>query len=375
MHCGAGSQPTGSCLNHFGKKSLRECRGWGRVPGAVRKTCRKARDAWRRRPPPRLVRVPGRGCDDNSPNAPPTGGRLPHNNNSGRPDERRGQDRSAQPHRNRRFRVRRIHRADAGRHRAAAPAVHGHGLHRNGQAPLQAGLAVPAERHQFRPQRQSHRPCPRLRREARAERLRHGLPGEERGPGRRLCRAAGRHPGRQPRQLRRAEHPLRRGYRRILAVSSRSLRRQDHLRRRLRIHRGPQAGRQRRRPAADRPPDPQRQTRADGRLVRLLRAHRQLPRDPLLRHRGQAHRPVLPRHDRALRQDPHPDQRVGRRQVADRGIHPRVPRRGHPAHRHEHRRYLRHRAPAARQRRGLHDHSGYLLCKGRQPRGWPWRAA
>ena len=43
--------------------------------------------------------------------------------------------------------------------------------------------------------------------EAWPERLRHGLPGEECRPGRRLRRIPGRQAGRQPRQLRRAEHP------------------------------------------------------------------------------------------------------------------------------------------------------------------------
>ena len=42
-----------------------------------------------------------------------------------------------------------------------------------------------------------------------------------------------------------------------------------------------------------RPPHPQREPRPDERLGRFLRAALQLPRDPLLRHRGQADRPVL----------------------------------------------------------------------------------
>ena len=42
-----------------------------------------------------------------------------------------------------------------------------------------------------------------------------------------------------------------------------------------------------------RPSDPQREPRADERLGRFLREALQLPRDPLLRHRGQADRPVL----------------------------------------------------------------------------------
>ncbi len=129
------------------------------------------------------------------------------------------------------------------------------------------------------------------------------------------------------------------------------------------------------RPDLHRPPDPQRQARPDGRLVRFLRAHRQLPRDSLLRHRRQAHRPVLPRHDRTLREDPHPDQRIGRRYLADRGIHPRIPWRRHPAHRPDHRRHLCHRAQAARQRREVHVDPGHLLREGRHPRRRAWRAA
>ena len=40
-----------------------------------------------------------------------------------------------------------------------------------------------------------------------------------------------------------------------------------------------------------------------------------------------------PRHDQPGRQDPHPDQRKLRRQIADRGISARLSRRRHPAHR------------------------------------------
>ena len=50
--------------------------------------------------------------------------------------------------------------------------------------------------------------------------------------------------------------------------------------------------------------------RPDGPLGRVLRAALQLPRDPLLRHQGRIHGPVLPRADQPGRQDPHPDQRV-----------------------------------------------------------------
>ena len=65
-----------------------------------------------------------------------------------------------------------------------------------------------------------------------------------------------------------------------------------------------------RRPRPGGPPDPQRLPRPHGPLGRVLRAPVQFPRDPLLRHRGQADRPQEPRHDQPLRPDPHPDQRV-----------------------------------------------------------------
>jgi 4-hydroxyphenylpyruvate dioxygenase len=63
----------------------------------------------------------------------------------------------------------------------------------------------------------------------------------------------------------------------------------------------------------------------------------QFPRDPLLRHRGQADRPQVQGDDQPVRQDSHPDQREHRRQVADSGIPLRLSRRGHPAHRAGHR--------------------------------------
>ena len=54
--------------------------------------------------------------------------------------------------------------------------------------------------------------------------------------------------------------------------------------------------------------------------------------------------------DESLRQDPHPDQRERRRQEPDPGIPDRLPRRRHPARRARHRRHLRDRRDAARQR-------------------------
>ena len=99
----------------------------------------------------------------------------------------------------------------------------------------------------------------------------------------------------------------------------------DDLRRRLRCIR---AARPQRRSAGlhvHRPPDPQRAPRQHGQVGRVLRAAVQLPRDPLLRHRRQEDRAAEPRDDQPVRQDPHPDQRVAGRQVADRGVPARVP--------------------------------------------------
>ena len=83
-----------------------------------------------------------------------------------------------------------------------------------------------------------------------------------------------------------------------------------------------------------RSPDAQRASRADGRVVGLLRAPVQLPRDPLLRPRGPGHRHQVARDDEPLRQDPHPDQRgrpgEGR---PDPGIPRPLSRRRRPAHR------------------------------------------
>ena len=110
-----------------------------------------------------------------------------------------------------------------------------------------------------------------------------------------------------------------------------------------------------------RPPDPQRASRPHGCLVGLLRQALQFPRDPLLRHRGQADRAEVARPDLPLRPDPHPDQREQRRQVADRGIPARLWRRGHPAHRPRHRRHLCQRRGHAGGRHRVHGHAGHLL--------------
>ena len=64
-----------------------------------------------------------------------------------------------------------------------------------------------------------------------------------------------------------------------------------------------------------RPPDPQRPPRPHERVGRVLRAPVQLPRDPLLRHRGPGHRREEQGDDQPVRQDPHPDQRGGQREA------------------------------------------------------------
>ena len=91
-----------------------------------------------------------------------------------------------------------------------------------------------------------------------------------------------------------------------------------------------------------RSPDSQRASRQHGQVGRVLRAPVQLPRDPLLRHRGPQDGAPEPRDDQPLRPHPHPDQRVAGRQVADRGVPARVPGRGHTAHRARDRRDPRH---------------------------------
>ncbi len=97
--------------------------------------------------------------------------------------------------------------------------------------------------------------------------------------------------------------------------------------------------------ARHRPSDAQRPSRPHGGMGALLRAALRLPRDPLFRHRGPAHRPSLQGDDEPVRQDPHPDQRERRRQVADRRISRGLSRRGHSAHR------ARRRATSTRRSR------------------------
>jgi 4-hydroxyphenylpyruvate dioxygenase len=110
-----------------------------------------------------------------------------------------------------------------------------------------------------------------------------------------------------------------------------------------------------------------------GQMGRLLRAGLQFPRDPLLRHRGQGHGPVLQGHDQPGRQDPHPAEREPGRPEPDRGVPARVPRRGYPAPGLRHRRHLRHGRGAARARRELPVDAGQLLRAARRPRAGPRR--
>ena len=88
------------------------------------------------------------------------------------------------------------------------------------------------------------------------------------------------------------------------------------------------------RPRLHRSPDAQRASRAHGRVVGLLRAPVQFPRDPLFRPRGPGHRNQVARDDEPLRQDPHPDQRGGPGEGGpDPGIPRPLSRRRRPAHR------------------------------------------
>ena len=94
----------------------------------------------------------------------------------------------------------------------------------------------------------------------------------------------------------------------------------------------------------------------------------------LLRHQGRVHGPVLARPDQPRRQDPHPDQRVGRRAEPDRGVPARVQGRGHPAHRLRLPRHLHDDRGAARARARLHAlAAAHLLRAGRRARARPRR--
>ena len=114
--------------------------------------------------------------------------------------------------------------------------------------------------------------------------------------------------------------------------------------------------------------------RAHGPLGRLLRAALQFPRDPLLRHRGQADRAVLARADQPLRQDPHSDQRESqddKSQIEE--FLQGLPRRGHPAYRAGDRRHLPHGRRARAPGRRIPGHARHLL-RGRRTRASPGTA-
>ena len=171
-----------------------------------------------------------------------------------------------------------------------------------------------------------------------------------------------------------AQHPGHQGHRRFADLPGRPLRRaRHHLRRRLRVPARRRAQSQGRRPHLHRPSDAQRPSRAHGGVGRFLRAALQFPRDPLLRHRGQAHRAQEQGDDQPVRQDPHPDQREHRRQVADPGISLGLSRRGHPAHRARHRRHLRDGRDAQDQGRAVPDRARHLLRAGRHAPAGPRR--
>ena len=254
----------------------------------------------------------------------------------------------AQSDGHRRLRVRRIRRARSG---GARHAVRAHGLREGRQAPLQGCLALPPGR------RELHRQCregqlrPGLRPRARAQHLRHRAQGQELGGGLQARSVARRLGRRGQGRADGAQHPGHQGHRRFADLPGRPLRRsRHHLRCRLRVPARRRAQSQGRRPHLHRPPDAQRPSRAHGGVGRFLRAALQFPRGPLLRHRGQAHRAQEQGDDQPVRQDPHPDQREHRRQVADPGIPLGLSRRGHPAHRARHRRHLRDGRDARRPR-------------------------
>jgi len=84
---------------------------------------------------------------------------------------------------------------------------------------------------------------------------------------------------------------------------------------------------------------------------------------------------LQPSADEPLRQDPHPDQRVAGRQIADRGVPARVQRRGHPAHRTRNRRHLCDRGSLARQWHRVPGHARHLLRRRDGARAGPPRVA
>ena len=169
-----------------------------------------------------------------------------------------------------------------------------------------------------------------------------------------------------------AQHPGDRGDRRQPDLSRRPLWRAHDLRCRF-CAVGRRQGAARRRADPYRPSDPQRPSRAHGAMGRVLRAALQFSRNPLFRHRRQIDRAALKGDDQPRRQDPHPDQRKRRRQVADRRIPRGLSRRGHPAHRARHRRHLRDGRGVAGARHRLHVGPRHLLRGGRRPGARPRR--
>ena len=179
-------------------------------------------------------------------------------------------------------------------------------------------------------------------RAARPSRMRDRLPRE--GCARRVPpRSSGRMGRREPRRPDGAQHPGDQGHRRFADIPRRPLSGESGARGTATRSTTSTSGRSGRGvartragrvgPHVCRSPHPQRPPRAHEGVGRVLREAVQLPRGPLLRHRGQAHRPQVEGDDQPLRQDPHPDQRELRRQEPDPGVPRRVSRRGHPAHR------------------------------------------
>ncbi len=202
--------------------------------------------------------------------------------------------------------------------------VRADGLHRRRQAPLQERAALPPGRHQLHPQHGAGRPGRRLPPRARPLGQRHGLPREATPP-----RPSSWPSSAARRRCQGTVGPMELNIPAIEGIGGSNLYLVDRY--------GAQeiydvdfepiqgaaeaaAANEQRRPDLPRPPDPQRAPRQHGEVGRLLRAHLQLPRDPLLRHRGQADRPVLQGHDQPGRQDPHPAEREPGRALADRGV-------------------------------------------------------
>ena len=173
-----------------------------------------------------------------------------------------------------------------------------HGLRAGRPAPLQGRLALPPGRRQLHRQRRAGQLRPGLRARARAQRsapsrfrVKDAACGlQARAVARRLGRRGqGRADG--------AQHPGDQGHRRFADLPGRPLRRARHAsttstsstcRASSAIPTG--VG-----PDLHRPPDAQRASRPHGRVGGVLRAALQLPRDPLLRHRGQADRAEVAR--------------------------------------------------------------------------------